>query len=375
MCKALRSRGLRTLIVTTDADGRSRLAVRHGMVVPYDDTDVLFFRRQASEAFKISIPLARWLSRHVRDFDIVHIHAVFNHSSLAAARTCRAARVPYLVRPLGTLDPWSFKQKRFRKRLLWIAGARRLLHSAAAVHYTTAAEQHLVEGRFGTHGGCVIPLGVEQCLFASRNSSQAFRGSHPEVGDAPYVLFLGRLHHKKWVSGLIQGFLAATSSPPLRAWRLVIAGDGDASYVQCLRGIAGRGGEAHRVLFTGWLDGPERVAAMRGASLLALISHQENFGLAAAEAMACGVPVLVSEQVNLADDIRAANAGWVTALDATALADSLRVILHDDAERAERGARAATLARSRFTWTDVAETLERTYAEIIARHAHSLTTS
>ena len=342
--------------------------MRHGMVVPYDDTDVVFFRRQASEAFKISIPMARWLSRHVCDFDIVHVHAVFNHSSLAAARACRAARVPYLVRPLGTLDPWSFKQKRFRKRLLWIAGARRLLHSAAAVHYTTAAEQRLVEGRFGTRGGCVIPLGVEQCLFASRNSSQAFRGSHPEVGDAPYVLFLGRLHHKKWVSGLIQAFLAATSSSPLRAWRLVIAGAGDASYVQRLSGIAGRGDETHRVVFTGWLDGPERVAALRGASLFALISHQENFGLAAAEAMACGVPVLVSEQVNLADEIRAANAGWVTTLDRTVVSDTLHSILLDDSERAKRGVRGAALARSRFSWTAVAETLERTYAEIIAHH-------
>jgi len=105
-----------------------------GQIESYAGVPTIFFPRVASESFKWSAPLEAWLRERVSDFDLVHVHAVFSHSSLAAARACRAAHVPYLVRPLGTLDPWSLNHHRLRKQLLFGLGVRRMLAGAAALH-------------------------------------------------------------------------------------------------------------------------------------------------------------------------------------------------------------------------------------------------
>src|SRR4051794_2864178 len=107
MCRALRKQGTDVLIATTDADGPSRLAVELGRTIDFQGVPTIFFARQWSERFSYSRPLARWLDRQVANFDAVHIHAVFSHACIAAARACRRHLVPYIVRPLGSLDPWS----------------------------------------------------------------------------------------------------------------------------------------------------------------------------------------------------------------------------------------------------------------------------
>ena len=165
MGQALPQQGVQVLIATTDADGPRRLPVAHGSELSWQGVPAIFFPRQWSEAFKYSGQLAGWLDHHVAEFDVVHIHAVFSHACLAAADACRGARVPYVVRPLGTLDPWSLKQKPVRKQLLWHVGVKRMLHGAAAIHYTTAAEQRLAEVPLGLRRGVVIPLGVDEELF------------------------------------------------------------------------------------------------------------------------------------------------------------------------------------------------------------------
>ncbi|HYG79851.1 MAG TPA: glycosyltransferase, partial [Pyrinomonadaceae bacterium] len=143
MCRALGERGAEVLIATTDADGSGRLAVETGTPLMFEGVETVFFARRLSERFGYSRTLARWLKLNAGGFDVAHIHAVFSHPCVAAARACRLNRVPYVVRPLGSLDPWSMRQKPWRKRLLWHAAARRMLRGAAAVHYTTLEERRL----------------------------------------------------------------------------------------------------------------------------------------------------------------------------------------------------------------------------------------
>src|SRR5438477_2112901 len=123
MGRALTEHGVRVLVATTDADGPDRLPVQLGVPVDWQGVPAIVFRRQFSEAFKYSRPFAAWLGQHVGEFRVVHIHAVFSHSCLAAARACQRRGVPYVVRPLGSLDPWSLHQKPLRKQLLWRFGA------------------------------------------------------------------------------------------------------------------------------------------------------------------------------------------------------------------------------------------------------------
>jgi len=367
MCAALRDRGTECLVVTTDADGRSRLPVQLERPVTYRGMPTLFFRRQWSESFKYSRPLARWLDTGVTRFDVVHIHAVFSHACLEAGRACRQRAVPYVVRPLGTLDPWSLGQKPVRKRILWHWRAREVLRRAAAIQYTTAEERRRVERSLGLERGVVIPLGVDDELLIGRVEPGRFRGRYPELAGRPYALVLGRLHPKKGLELLLEAFLEITRSHELAHWRLVMAGDGDTAYVARLRRLIERRDGANRVLCVGWLDGVEKAAALGEAALLVLSSRQENLGLAALEALACGVPVLVSAAVNLAPEIQSAGAGWVTGLQHGALTTTLIAALQSEQERARRGAAGRELVTHRFRWSSIAAELDALYRAVSAR--------
>jgi glycosyltransferase involved in cell wall biosynthesis len=365
MCRALEGQGVETLIATTNADGDERLRVEIGSPVSYENVPAIFFERQWSEAYKYSRPLARWLEMHVDEFDAVHIHAVFSHACLAAAKVCRRKSIPYIVRPLGTLDPWSLRQKRLKKSLFWHLGVRRMLNGASAIHYTTIAEQQLAEESLSLTRGVVIPLGIETDLFSGIEGTKATVDASPHV-EAPYVLVLSRLHQKKGLEVLMPAFLSLVKRPEFAKWQLVLAGDGETKYVDSLKTLVKSCGGNGNVIFTGWLDGGRRKDVLRKASLLALTSYQENFGLCAVEALACGVPVLVSPHVNLAQDIEKVGAGWVVPLENNALARTLAETFRDDKERSHRGAIGRDFVQQRYTWDAVTRALVGLYESVSA---------
>jgi glycosyltransferase involved in cell wall biosynthesis len=364
MCHALQHEGLEPVIATTDADGAGRLQVECGKPVPFHQIPTLFFPRQWSEALKLSYPLARWLDDNISQFDVVHIHAVFSHACLAAAQSCRRHSVPYVVRPLGTLDPWSLRQKRFRKQLFWKVAAKRMLGGAAAIHYTAEKERRLAEHSLGLKRGVVIGLGVDSALLRNESEPGLFRQNQPSLGSHPFVLVMSRIHPKKGLELLLQTFVDLIAEKRFQHWRLVIAGDGDPAYIQSLKQLARASRIADHILFPGWLEGTEKVSALRSAELLALPSHQENFGLCVVEALACGVPVLVSTKVNLCREIEAARAGWVTPLTPKDLKGALQSALQDKEQRRQRGLAGREFVKLRFSWPAIARELITLYGGI-----------
>ena len=364
MCRAIRQHGVEVLLVTTNAGLRDDEVPRE-QVADYKGVPVMFFPSQLGESFKYSRPMASWLSSNIREFGVVHIHAVFNHSSIAAAHVCRKAGVPYVVRPLGTLDPWSMTQKPVRKRLFWQLSGKGIVRRAAAVHYTTEAEQVATEKFLGLNHGKVITLGIEANSAAPRSPENLSR-YFPELTDEPYVLVLSRLHPKKGLDVLIDAFNSLVQQKKFAHWRLVIAGDGPAKYVSKLRAKVGSGSHAERVLFTGWLDAEMKAVVLSNASLLVLPSHQENFGLCVIEALSNAVPVLISPHVNLAPEIANANAGWISEVEKQALADRLGEALEDETERTTRGLAGKELSR-KYSWASSAKNLIDLYKEILTQ--------
>lgn len=350
MCRALQQQGIDPLIVTTNEE---RPRINTDVDVDCDGVKTRFFPVQLGASFKYSWPLASWLRKNVKDFELVHVHAVFNHASVAAARASRESGVPYVVRPLGTLDPWSMKQKPVRKHLFWYLFAKRLLAASAAVHYTAAAEKTATEEYLGMNHGRVVPLGVN---LNGANHGDSVANYFPLLADEPYVLVVSRLHPKKGLDNLIEAFQGLENS----RWRLVIAGDGPSDYVNFLKEKA-RGSE--RIVFTGWVEGKAKEALMRGASLFALPSRHENFGLSVVEAMACGVPVFVTPQVNLAREIHSVEAGWVVNL--KDLSNELACVIEDDRERLRRGKLAFEFAK-RYSWDQVGRDLADFYTDIVS---------
>jgi glycosyltransferase involved in cell wall biosynthesis len=369
MCRAIKARGADVEIVTTDADGPGHLAVEVGAQLNHQGVPTTFFPRQLSETYGYSRPLGRWLRSNVGRFDVVHIHAVFSHPCLAAAKACRMNGVPYVVRPLGSLDPWSMRQKPWRKGLMWRLGVGRMLRRATAIHYTTAEEMRLAEDSLGLKRGVVVPLGIELGEMNAQQDRASFGRKHPAFGDGDYVLSLSRLHPKKNLESLVEAFVSLVGRPEFRDWKLALAGDGDADYVAGLKRLASDSGK--RIIFTGWLSGDEKAAALRHASLLALPSRQENFGLCVAEALACGTPVIVSPYVNLASEIERIRAGWVAGLTGQELASVLSDAMSDAGERKRRGRAGREFILNNFTWTKVAAELTDLYNNICARVSRS----
>lgn len=355
MVEALRAEGVDALLAATDADGPGRLPVATHTVSVHCGAKTIFFPRLPGESLKLSPALARWLRRNASGFDVLHVHSVFSHPSLVAGAAARAASVPYVVRPLGQLDRWSLSQHAFRKRLFLAAGGRRFLEGAAALHWTDASEAAAVPDPGWCTQGFVVPLGVNDGLFDEQ----------PVVSRRRVVLFLSRLHPKKNVEGLVDAFLAA--GEPGAGWRLVVAGEGEESYVRELRRRAEGGIAEGRVEFVGWLEGEKKVIALREASFLALPSHQENFGIAVAEAMAAGTPVVVTEGVALAREISRVGAGWVVREGQEGLREVLSEAMSSEAELRRRGEAARMLAAKEYRWAAVAESLVREYEAILER--------
>jgi glycosyltransferase involved in cell wall biosynthesis len=365
MCGALMASGVSVLIATTDADGPHRLDVPIGRPTDWHGTQTIFFPRQWSEAFKFSAPLGRWLETQVREWDVVHIHAPLSYSSLAAARAATRHSVPFIVRPLGTLDSWSMQQKALKKRVL-MPFVLRALRRAAALHYTSTQEMRDVETAFRLSGGVVIPLGVQLTYLNAPALADAGRV------DNRYVLALSRLHPVKNLEALIDAFCDLRSDGIGPEWRLVVAGAGDEGYAGTLQARIAARGAADFILRRDWVDGDEKRDLVRGASVFALTSHHENFGVGLVEAMAAGVPAVVSNGVHLAEAIRAAGAGWVTGTSRESIRDGLLQAIQDDRSRAVRGAAARSFA-TQFAWPAVAHRLielyERTRTTAAAHNA------
>ena len=351
MCRALQAQGIEVLLATTDADVGE---IESRRVVDYEGVPAIFFPLQLGKSFKYSRPLSVWLEANADHFDVGHIHAVFNHSSVAAARAFRKAGVPYVIRPLGTLDPWSMKQKPWRKRFFWSIVGRAMVSGAARVHYTSQTEKTATETLLGVNHGQVIPLGIQAIADLTN-------GAVGKQSNDPYVLVLSRLHPKKGLNVLINAFITLTQRTNFDGWRLIIAGDGPAEHVSLLKKQSGTAPD--RIIFTGWLDGERRDEMLRNASLLVLPSYQENFGLCVMEALARSVPVLISPHVNLAEEIEAADAGWIAPVEARALAETLAAALRDPKELAKRGKAGKSLSL-RYSWERVATDLVEVYTEI-----------
>jgi glycosyltransferase involved in cell wall biosynthesis len=260
--------------------------------------------------------------------------------------------VPYVVRPLGTIASWSLSRKAWRKRLLLSLGAMRMLRSAAAIHCTSHAEQEDVR-RLGLTNPVVVPLGIDLAKNAEG------RPAAP-----PYVLSVSRLDPKKNLETLIRSF-AHVADGVLAHWRLAIAGAGPDDYSDALRQLTIECGIGARVEFAGWVEGAAKDALIAGASLFALPSYHENFGISVLEAAARGVPAVVSTGVQLSDALGRSGAAWVAGTDASSFGAALQAAMQDDKSRVVRGAAALAFARE-FGWESVGRQLLSLYSAIVA---------
>lgn len=366
MARAVARLGHEVSIYTTNQDGPGELAVPVDRPVWREGVEVRYFPIQTPRFWGTSLPLARALRRKVPASDLVHIHSLYLFHNLVAGHWCRRFAVPYLVRPHGTLDPFIYRRHRRRKRLMEHLFERRNIRQAAALHFTTAAEAKLAEPFTFQTPGLVVPLGINFEEFAVLPEPGKFRCRHPEIGDQHIVLFFGRVNFKKGLDLLAKAFGAVARRR--QDVHLVIAGPDNEGWGGRVRTWLNEEGVGARTTFTGMLLGPEKLEVLRDASMFVLPSYSENFGLAVIEAMAAGLPVIISDQVNIWQEVQASGAGRVIPVDSAALAARILDLL-DKPEAARRmGQQGRSLAQERFQWARIARSLAEAYERIIAAH-------
>ena len=310
--------------------------------------------------------LAPWIKENARRFDAVVLHGLWNYSSIGAWRGLRNQSIPYFIFVHGMMDPWfrrRYPLKHLVKSAYWWLGEGRVLRDAAGVLFTSVEECERARGEFRGHSykERVVRYGIAGPAGEGQAQKAAFSSEFPSLKHKSFVLFLGRIHPKKGCDLLLRGFAKARNEvgPEIQ---LVIAGPGSPKHIVELKRLAYKLEISDRVHWLGMLRGDYKWGALRSAEAFILPSHQENFGIAVAEAMACSTPVLISNKVNIWREVDASKGGLVQPDTAVGTYNLIRQFYSMSAE--ER-VRMGTSAREGFLRNFEIETAALDFARII----------
>jgi glycosyltransferase involved in cell wall biosynthesis len=311
----------------------------------------------------------QWLMQNCGRFDAIISHGLWRYNSRATRLAARAAGRPYFVFPHGMLDPW-FKRyypvKHLKKCVFWWLTEYSVLRDAQAVLFTCKEEMLLARESFWPYKWVerVVPLGTSEPPEKSDAQQKGYREAFPEIQQKRVILFLGRLHEKKGCDLLLRAFLKLLETMPKDLWRdlhVMVAGPcSHPDYLTLLKHLAEKceALSPGSVSFPGMLSGDLKWATLRRAEVFVLPSHQENFGIAVVEAMACGTPVLISRPVNIWREIESSGAGLV---DADSVDGCFRLLERwlnlPEAARGEMAARAVSSFQQHFEITQTAVSL------------------
>ena len=273
----------------------------------------------SSSIYHYSPRFVPWLREHRHEYDVVIVNGLWQYSSFGVWRALRDTPTPYFVFTHGMLDPWfkrRYPMKHLKKWLYWPWAEYRVLRDATAVLFTCEEERRLARQSFWLYkcDEFVVNYGTSAPTGDPQAQRALFLERFPHLRDKRCLLFLGRVHEKKGPDLLFRAFaalLTRLASDQRRDLHLVMAGPDDHAFGWEMKALATSLGLNERVTWTGMLSGDLKWGAFHASDAFVLTSHQENFGIAVVEALACGLPVLISSQVNIWREIRQAGAGFV----------------------------------------------------------------
>jgi len=356
--RALGGLGCSTEIVTTDEPDAPWLA---------EFPVHVFALGGARLGYRYSPRLRPWLLENAARYDGLIVNGLWQYHGMAARQAARALGLPYFVYTHGMLDPWfkhAYPLKHLKKSLYWPWGTYRVLRDAAAVCFTCEEERLLARQSFARYKAneVVVSYGTSAPTGDPDTQRRAFFAAYPALQNQRLLLFLSRIHAKKGCDLLLDAFARVAASDP--ALHLVMAGPDQTGWQAQLQQQARRLGIAERITWTGMLAGDLKWGALRAAEAFVLPSHQENFGIAIAEALACGLPVLISDKVNIWREIESDHAGLVAADTIEGTTHLLRAWLAlPEAEKQAMRGRAVHCFAERFEITQAAKSLLRVLAQ------------
>ena len=294
-------------------------------------------------------------------YDLIHIHGLWYAASALAARAARARGIPYLITPHGMLDRWALERSWLQKKIYYFLVERRNLRCAASVHMFNTGEYEASKNALGEVRPFILPNGVDVSTYSDFPGKTGFASIYPRAKGKILLLFLGRINYKKGLDILIPAFRRAMSLN--RDLHLIIAGPDD-GYLGRLKDLIEKHGLGDQVTLTGMVSGVLKRQILAAAHMFVLTSYQEGDPMALKEAMAAGLPVIISSACNF-PEAEEHDCGIIVPHDAGAVADAILRLANDGQRLRAMGERAKSLMQTRYTWAAITAGLVAHYRSLL----------
>lgn len=356
MTSVLVRKGINVDVVTTSNYSEWHDKGKSDQPIIKESVRYFYFPIKRVAGWAFSFQLCRWLQCNISTYDLVHIHGIFTFPPLAGCYWARRCRIPYIIRPAGTLNVWGLQQKAWKKQLYRNIFLNHFLRDAISIHATSEEEMHSLSIIGYGERVKVIPLGVDV---------PELRHLHiKKQKDILCLLILSRIHPVKNLPLLLRS-MSQIKKQGIEL-RLTIAGDGERIYLEKLNRLIDELDLHNQVNFVGFVQGNKKLALMEEADLFILPSFQESFGVAVVEAMATGLPVIISDQVALANEVLKADAGRVVPVNSVDKLTSVLLELRDPRTRERMSNNARNLVEEKFSLEVLGKNLDDYYKKILS---------
>lgn len=366
--KAMVKKGVNITVYTTNVGLNNRVPVNQevdveGMRVIYF-TFIKFFEVLGLTGWQFSLSLATALRENLKNFDIVHIISVWNYPVACAAYYCRKYKKPYLITPSGHLYPDAFGKKAWKKLPYYYLVSKRDLYRAAAIHYTTedeAEKSYFYPGLKNKR--VIISNGIDLSEFRDLPKKESLSQRYPDLKDKKVILFLGRISWIKGLDILLKAYVRL--SRERNDVHLLIVGNDSEGYGKRLKQWISDYAIGPRVTFTGMLTGKEKLEAYVGSDVFVLPSYSENFGMSVIEAMACGIPVVITDKVGISGDLQENHAGVIVECNEDSIYQGIRSILDNENLAQELSLNGNKMVEKYYSIEKVADKMIKIYEEVL----------
>lgn len=361
LCRGLRSLKIDVTVYTTDYGIDANADIPLNQPVDVDGLRVFYFHSERFRFFRYSTMLREACRETMKHFDIVHLASLWTYPCIPAGAMARREGVPYVISTHGTMSRYDLKHHPLRKKLHLSLVGRWNMDKAAAVHLTTQMEKERIALRLD-NPSFIVPNGLDFAEFDDLPSKDEARRRLRLPADSIIVTFLGRLHQHKALDVFIHAFSSVVKLHPKAILLLVGPDDGHES---ALCSLVKDLQLNHCVRFLGFVNSDKRRLLLAASDVLELVTWGENFGYTAVEAMAAGIPVLLSEHVGICREVEADGAGYVVPVQKDAIAAKLKEMLSNPRRLKEMGKSAYVSARRCYGMKQVAKLMGTAYEDIL----------
>lgn len=379
--KTLAKKGIDVTVYTTNVGLDDKVSINQGLnidgvkVTYFGFTNLLEF--MGTTGWQFSLKMREALKSNLKAFDLVYIVNIWSYPAAIAAYYSRLYKKPYIIVPSGMLYPDTFSKKIWKKRPYYYLVVKRDLKDASAIHYTTEDEAKKTHSFLNLmNRKIIIPNGIDLSEFSDLPDTEKLKIRYPHLKNKKIILFLGRIHWIKGLDILVKAY--ATILKERDDLHLLIVGNDKGEYSKKVKKWIREYGmdyvdynsadrdytEDTKVTFIGMLTGKEKIEAYAGSDIFVLPSYSENFGMVAVEAMACGIPVIISNKVGIYKEIERNKAGIIIDADSKSLYEGIKLLLEDPDLREEIALNGRKLVEKYYDIDKVADKMIEAYRQL-----------